>query len=149
MIEIGRAVTGNPPVVEQPDRMPGDVLFEARGGVSLGLGSLRPALGALGLLDHVSQDRAEQAEFLARAWSRRRWRRRSYSRCALAPASPSGRSGAQARQMIVSEAGAIAAKSPAASRSPQDWQWVAWSSRTRACRALGSTRPISAGHVAA
>lgn len=66
MIEVGLAGTGNPSVMQQLDRMSGEVLLKALGGASLTLGSLRPALGALGLLDHVSQHRADQAEFLTR-----------------------------------------------------------------------------------
>ena len=66
MIEVGLAVTGDPSVVQQLDRMSGEVLLKAQGGASLALGSLRPAPGALRLLNHVGKHRASQPEFLTR-----------------------------------------------------------------------------------
>jgi len=65
MIEVGPAVTGDPSVVEQLDRMLGEVLLKAVGGAFLTAGAVRPTLGALRLFDHARQDRADHAEGLA------------------------------------------------------------------------------------
>jgi hypothetical protein len=60
MIEVGLSVTWDPPVMQQLDRMAGEMLLEADRGATLAAGSLPPAPGALRLLDHTRQDRADQ-----------------------------------------------------------------------------------------